>query len=271
MKRKTHLQGTARHTVRGRRAKNQGFTLIELLVVIAIIALLAAILFPVFARARENARRTSCQSNLKQIGIGLMQYTQDYDEMFPMAMRNAAGDNNSPWHVLVQPYVKSVQLFACPSNTNKNRILNNSTIANVTPNGVPVSYISNGGGWNGDFTAKGDAGRPMSRAGNGGGRPLVDLQSPSQTFLVLESNTTRQDPDAWSAQDINGTQIDFTNHLGTANWLFCDGHVKALKPMATITGGNMWSMDPADAVPATAPSGAVNLTTALRVEEARMQ
>src|ERR1043165_2296074 len=66
-----------------RRLARSGFTLVELLVVIAIIALLSAILFPVFSRARENARRSSCQSNLKQLGLGILQYTQDYDEKFP--------------------------------------------------------------------------------------------------------------------------------------------------------------------------------------------
>src|SRR5687768_17278661 len=89
--------------------KPGGFTLIELLVVIAIIALLAAILFPVFARARENARRTSCLSNMKQIGLGVMQYTQDYDEELPPS-RNTVSGKVRPWHFLVQPYVKSTQL-----------------------------------------------------------------------------------------------------------------------------------------------------------------
>src|SRR5438093_3030967 len=96
---KMYMQVTARQ----QRAKQQGFTLIELLVVIAIIAILAAILFPVFARARENARRASCQSNLKQIGLGMEQYKQDYDGLY-MAARgrqlNSAGTawttNNSP-------------------------------------------------------------------------------------------------------------------------------------------------------------------------------
>jgi prepilin-type N-terminal cleavage/methylation domain-containing protein/prepilin-type processing-associated H-X9-DG protein len=90
------------------------FTLIELLVVIAIIAILAAILFPVFGRARENARRSSCQSNLKQIGLGILQYTQDYDEFFPLT--GTANLNLSAFSS-IQPYVKSVQLLQCPSET----------------------------------------------------------------------------------------------------------------------------------------------------------
>jgi len=121
------------------------FTLIELLVVIAIISILAAILFPVFARARENARRTSCMSNVKQIGIGFMMYTQDYDEKFPPPLycgewssdyssRTIDTNPNKPsgvykvssggtaqnwvsWMDAIFPYVKSTQLFRCPSNT----------------------------------------------------------------------------------------------------------------------------------------------------------
>ncbi len=124
------------------RQKQTGFTLIELLVVIAMIAILAAILFPVFARARENARRTSCVSNLKQIGLGIMQYTQDYDERYPLpvwqvtwpspastvqaqsplipgspaATFGSAG--NLSWRDFIFPYVKSVQIFVCPSWVN---------------------------------------------------------------------------------------------------------------------------------------------------------
>jgi prepilin-type N-terminal cleavage/methylation domain-containing protein/prepilin-type processing-associated H-X9-DG protein len=99
------------------------FTLIELLVVIAIIAILAAILFPVFGRARENARRSSCQSNLKQIGLGIMQYVQDYDEKYPYNNQDGPdilGNNwgwYGTWMYTTYPYVKSAQIYTCPSAT----------------------------------------------------------------------------------------------------------------------------------------------------------
>jgi prepilin-type N-terminal cleavage/methylation domain-containing protein/prepilin-type processing-associated H-X9-DG protein len=109
----------------------KGFTLIELLVVIAIIAILAAILFPVFARARENARRASCQSNLKQIGLGIIQYTQDYDSTYPFAWNESDFEG---WAQYIQPYMKSLQVFRCPSDAGR------------TPSwaGVDVSYTANG-------------------------------------------------------------------------------------------------------------------------------
>jgi prepilin-type N-terminal cleavage/methylation domain-containing protein/prepilin-type processing-associated H-X9-DG protein len=100
--------------------KRKGFTLIELLVVIAIIAIMAAILFPVFSRARENARRTSCLSNMKQIGLGIEQYKQDNDSNYPMAYFYVNGASSAggyvQWSGSVQPYVKSEQLFVCPSD-----------------------------------------------------------------------------------------------------------------------------------------------------------
>jgi prepilin-type N-terminal cleavage/methylation domain-containing protein/prepilin-type processing-associated H-X9-DG protein len=108
----------------------RGFTLIELLVTIAIISILAAILFPVFARARENARRSSCLSNLKQIGLGAMQYIQDYDGRFPKyaytgavapdADQGGAWDSSKGWYWanVLYPYIKSQQVFICPSSPN---------------------------------------------------------------------------------------------------------------------------------------------------------
>ncbi|MDR3708713.1 MAG: DUF1559 domain-containing protein [Capsulimonadaceae bacterium] len=115
-------------------APHGGFTLIELLVVIAIIAILAAILFPVFATAREKARATACTSNLKQLGIAFLQYEQDYDEL------NPAGDSGwmaNGWAYCLYPYVKSKAVFTCPDDTT-------AVKANAqAPGDTLVSYASN--------------------------------------------------------------------------------------------------------------------------------
>jgi prepilin-type N-terminal cleavage/methylation domain-containing protein len=93
----------------------KGFTLIKLLIVTAIIVILVAILFPVFARARENARRASCLSNMKQLGLGVMQYAQDYDEKYLMGRWSSWANS---WAVTTQPYVKSYEVFRCPNDSN---------------------------------------------------------------------------------------------------------------------------------------------------------
>ncbi len=140
----------------------KSFTLIELLVVIAIIAILAAILFPAFARVRESARRSSCQSNLKQIGLGIEQYKQDYDGTYPMAYFYVNGSSSAngynQWTGTIQPYVKSTQLFVCPSDPNGGISPTNCNVATnpgcdagqtyqtagLTDNQVPrLSYIAN--------------------------------------------------------------------------------------------------------------------------------
>jgi prepilin-type N-terminal cleavage/methylation domain-containing protein/prepilin-type processing-associated H-X9-DG protein len=114
--------------------KRHGFTLIELLVVIAIIAILAAILFPVFAQAREKARGISCVSNQKQLALSIMMYTQDYDETFPTGVQESWWDNT--WIVTVQPYVKNLQVFRCPDDP--------VGTPPFTWAGIRLSYATNG-------------------------------------------------------------------------------------------------------------------------------
>lgn len=238
----------------------KGFTLIELLVVIAIIAILAAILFPVFARARENARRSSCQSNLKQIGLSILQYNQDFDEKMIPA-QNDGLYKNVPWQVLVQPYAKSYQLFKCPSNNSPSPLASTigHTDVGVPADGVPVSYMANGGNEPSDFGGQ----RPIVWYGTYR-KPtaLASFTSPSTTILVHEEAGGSLEPMSYDASKFTGTNgsdnlpNNFTSHLGMTNFLFVDGHVKSLKPTATANiGVDMWTNNNLNSnAPATADS-----------------
>lgn len=225
----------------------KGFTLIELLVVIAIIALLAAILFPVFGRARENARRSSCMSNLKQIGLGLLQYAQDADERLPAPRSSNSADPSfdpwsgetqndngtaarASWRQKIYPYVKSAQLFRCPSNSA------NEQVSDQGYGGVPAmprSYLIN---------------RNIYASNQGNmmrGIRLATLIEASTKIAVAEGPAPTSGfagvsvkLSGWSDADYRDRV--FANHLGTGNFLYCDGHVKSQRASSTANPINQW-------------------------------
>ncbi len=178
--------------------REHGFTLIELLVVIAIIAILAAILFPVFARAREKARQTSCLSNVRQLGLGIRMYIDDFDEYFPSRYQGGA------WYNVIRPYVKNDQIFICPSD---------DRIGTDTP--PTLSYGACCGG----------AFRPehweRTRLGM--------IEEPAQRIMVWEStsyiNHYPRCANSGSRCD-NGTVT--VRHNGGVNHIYFDGHAKWL-------------------------------------------
>ena len=216
------------------------FTLIELLVVIAIIAILAAILFPVFARARENARRSSCQSNLKQIGLGIIQYQQDYDEKFPLAMMSPAPGSVLGWSAVIQPYTKSTQILQCPSEPNP---ANNGT---PQANGYTDYWYNASLSWNGSATAPNYATSVSTASvlfptltvmtGDGGGSGTTY----SAQRLNGNSCTSREDFAKPGVPTMPGIVVATCNsgsrHLDGMNLSYTDGHVKWTKSEYASSG-----------------------------------
>jgi len=231
------------------RTRRPAFTLIELLVVIAIIAILAAILFPVFAQAREKARMTSCLSNMKQIGLSLMMYTQDYDETFPYIRFKA--DTTYVWRNAIRPYLKSQGVLACPSNPFSHPIAGHPSTANPPKLGdnaegwqsepsltMPISYAMNSCAvtWNGADTASGKKSPPPT---------MATFVRPAVTIIICENQ--------WPTSDVHGPDWMwdicpglFTHQAGKqANFIFFDGHAKSKKWIATLypLTENNWQPD----------------------------
>ena len=193
--------------------RRKGFTLIELLVVIAIIAILAAILFPVFAKAREKARQTACLSNLKQLSLSFMMYTQDYDDTFP------ANEEGDYWCYMliekIEPYIKNKKIQICPSDPSPK-----DAGFTMPTDGVFVSYDYNV--LLGDQIGKG--GVPTA---------LANVSMPGQVIMLHDGvpQPTRNYLAHFSNYFVS------SRHSGGANFAFVDGHSKWFKGADMATRG----------------------------------
>ncbi|MCC7491008.1 MAG: prepilin-type N-terminal cleavage/methylation domain-containing protein [Fimbriimonadaceae bacterium] len=209
-------------------SRRTGFTLIELLVVIAIIATLAAILFPVFAKAREKARQTRCLSNLKQFSLSLLQYVQDYDETYPMNLYLASSGVTTIYD-LTGPYVRNTQLQECPSDAAPN----SSAVLSALFGGAPMASQ-----WRASFTPNlavvedgpGIPGRTIPHAVT----REASIEEPAVTALWGDAILPAGVPPGVTAP------VQARHNL-TADLSYCDGHAKAIPctaPGTTFTAVN---------------------------------
>jgi len=197
----------------------RAFTLIELLVVIAIIAILAGILFPVFARAREAARQTACSSNLRNLGTAVLLYTQDHDEQFPLAAYAANGFDFVVWHDLTDPYLKNKQIWHCPSSQVKKTDQNGRI---TTHYGYNVRYFTN-------------IALDFSNANTHTAASLASVEYPSETIMLADARASKAA--SWCGDDgkfllpPSGADADCWGrpnflHGEGGNLLWTDGHAK---------------------------------------------
>lgn len=194
--------------------RRRGFTLIELLVVIAIIAILAAILFPVFAKAREKARQSSCLSNVKQLTLACLQYAQDYDETMPSARPQylaCAADSVAFWFHVVTPYIKNTQIYLCPSQNNGG----NPACARFFPWARTMNVVNNYG--------------INCRFGTSGGVKMSTMTAPANVYYMCEPNNGGP---GWWRGFLGANSTCAANayyretHNGGNNFGYADGHVK---------------------------------------------
>jgi prepilin-type N-terminal cleavage/methylation domain-containing protein/prepilin-type processing-associated H-X9-DG protein len=217
----------------------RGFTLIELLVVIAIIAILAAILFPVFAKAREKARTASCLNNCKQLGLAIMQYSQDYDEHYPKCYTadNGAGSNVRwfwrsdiyPGHLF--PYIKNKQVFVCPSGTPGDYGVNPALMPGGGTSSITLGQVQ--------MPAETVALADVTATG---GNIATGTGGTGQGGSELRPQTAANITSFGPGTACNARSLFAPRHNEMGNVTFADGHAKIMRNDATVTPNNMWDL-----------------------------